>query len=469
MRPDETARGIFCNRTLNLRSIRAIGYDLDYTLVHYNTDEWERRAYEHTKRSLLARGWPVEHLDFDPQQVIQGLTIDLDLGNLLKVTRFGYVIRAVHGTRLLSFEEVRKTYAGTAVDLADSRWVFLNTLFSLSEATLFSQLVDLADQGKVPGVVGYEQLYRTVLGALDDAHMEGTLKGEILSDPDRFIEPDPDVIATLVDQRQAGKHLMLITNSDWEYARQITNYVFDPLVSGGQTWRDLFDIVIVSANKPGFFAEDQQLYRVVDEEAGLLKPHPGPIESGSVYFGGSARRVEESLGLSGDEILYVGDHLFGDVHVSKSTLRWRTALVIRELEGEIAALEGFASDEEKLAELMLEKERWEADLARLRLERQRSKRGGGGDHIKDLDREIDGVRLEIASLDDQIAPLAIAAGTLHNPQWGLLMRSGADKSLFARQVERYADVYTSRVSNLLHVTPHAFLRAFRSPLPHDGI
>ena len=28
-------RGIFCNRTLNLNAIRAIGYDLDYTLVHY--------------------------------------------------------------------------------------------------------------------------------------------------------------------------------------------------------------------------------------------------------------------------------------------------------------------------------------------------------------------------------------------------------------------------------------------------
>ncbi len=28
-------RGVFANRTLNLRSIRAIGYDMDYTLVHY--------------------------------------------------------------------------------------------------------------------------------------------------------------------------------------------------------------------------------------------------------------------------------------------------------------------------------------------------------------------------------------------------------------------------------------------------
>jgi hypothetical protein len=29
-------RGIFCTRTLNLRSISVIGYDMDYTLIHYN-------------------------------------------------------------------------------------------------------------------------------------------------------------------------------------------------------------------------------------------------------------------------------------------------------------------------------------------------------------------------------------------------------------------------------------------------
>jgi hypothetical protein len=47
------------------------------------------------------------------------------------------------------------------------------------------------------------------------------------------------------------------------------------------------------------------------------------------------------------------------------------------------------------------------------------------------------------------------------------MRSGNDKSLSARQVERYADVYTSRVSNFLAATPFAYLRADRGSLPHD--
>ena len=39
-------RRVWCNRTLNLRAIKAVGYDMDYTLVHYRTREWERAAFE---------------------------------------------------------------------------------------------------------------------------------------------------------------------------------------------------------------------------------------------------------------------------------------------------------------------------------------------------------------------------------------------------------------------------------------
>ena len=56
---------------------------------------------------------------------------------------------------------------------------------------------------------------------------------------------------------------------------------------------------------------------------------------------------------------------------------------------------------------------------------------------------------------------------MSNPQWGPLMRAGNDKSYLARQVERYADVYLSRVSNFLAHTPFAYLRSPRGTLPHD--
>lgn len=41
------------------------------------------------------------------KQVIRGLVIDKEKGNLVKADRFGYIKRAMHGTRMLSTREVR--------------------------------------------------------------------------------------------------------------------------------------------------------------------------------------------------------------------------------------------------------------------------------------------------------------------------------------------------------------------------
>lgn len=468
-KPIPPHRQIFGNRTLNLRSIKAIGYDMDYTLVHYRVEEWERRAYEHTRARLEALGWPVSHLVFDPASVIRGLTIDLELGNLVKPTRFGYVIKAAHGTTHLAFDELRRAYEGELVDLREPRFVFLNTLFSLSEAALYAQLVDLLDDGSVPRGIGYADLYATVRSTLDEAHMEGRLKDEILADPGRFVVADPEAPIALLDQHHAGKRLLLITNAEWEYTQRMMAYAFDPHLPAGVTWRDLFDTVIAMARKPGFFSEGTPFYKVVDEGLGLLRPHVGEIQQGAVYVGGSAPALEEHLGIQGGEILYVGDHLYADVSVSKALLRWRTALVLREMEDEIDAVVRFQPTEQRLVELMKHKEALEAELADVRLARQRG-RGGYLEEPTDtagLDARIENLRSDIAAVDDEIGPLARAASAIVNEAWGPLMRSGNDKSLFARQVERYADVYTSRVSNFGLVTPYAYLRAARGALPHD--
>ncbi|MEC7752241.1 MAG: 5'-nucleotidase domain-containing protein, partial [Myxococcota bacterium] len=65
----ETARGVFVNRTLNMKQVKAIGYDMDYTLVHYDAAAWEERAYLALKGRLIDNGWnskSVQSLEFDP-------------------------------------------------------------------------------------------------------------------------------------------------------------------------------------------------------------------------------------------------------------------------------------------------------------------------------------------------------------------------------------------------------------------
>jgi HAD superfamily 5'-nucleotidase-like hydrolase len=463
-------RRIFANRTLNLRSIRAIGYDMDYTLVHYNVRMWEERAYARLKALLASEGWPTDDLEFDPRSVIRGLIIDSELGNIVKANRFGYVMRAAHGTRMMSFEEQRSVYRHTPVELADPRFRFVNTLFSLSETCLYAQLVDLYDNGLLPDVNGYENLFRRVRGRFDEAHVEGTLKAEIVSDPLRFIEPDPDTPRALIDQQRAGRRLMLISNAEWEYAREIMSVAFDPHLDGDTTWRDLFELVIVGARKPDFFSRDLPLFRVVDEDRGLLEPVPGRIPGPGIYVGGDAVRVEDYLGLSGSQILYVGDHVFADVRMSKSSLRWRTALILRELEEELLAIDEISDTEDELARLMARKEELEAKLCAVRLEHQNLYHTVSPDpqrSIPDVESDLEELRTAIDAIDQRVGPLAKQAVEAFNPRWGTPLRSGYDTSHLARQLERSADIYTSRVSNFLHATPFAYLRAHRGSMPHD--
>jgi HAD superfamily 5'-nucleotidase-like hydrolase len=462
-------RGVFCNRTLNLRSIRAIGYDMDYTLVHYREAEWERRAYEHVRGQFARLGWPVADLEFDPEKVIRGLILDIEQGNLVKANRFGFIKRAAHGTRFLSYDELRQAYQGVIVDLSEPRWVFLNTLFSLSEGCIYAQLVDRLDRGELPGPMGYRELYARVRDQLDGAHVEGQLKAEIVAHPETYVVLDEEAPLALLDQKTAGKRLALITNSEWGYTQAMMSYAFDRFLPAGTTWRELFDIVVVGARKPDFFTSGAPFLDVVTPD-GLLSPTVGALKPGGAYFGGSASRLERSLGLSGDEILYVGDHMFGDVHVTKRVLRWRTALILRELEAEVRAIDGFRAGEGVLAERMREKTQLEAilDQARLRLQRRRA---GYGPPVAESESALEALlgetRARLAALDADISPMAKAASELANREWGLLTRAGNDKSHLARQIERYADIYTSRVANLLHVTPFAYLRSPRGSLPHD--
>jgi HAD superfamily 5'-nucleotidase-like hydrolase len=454
---------------LNLRSIKAIGYDMDYTLVHYNVNQWEARAYSHVKARLKQDGWPVDGLKFEPERVTRGLVIDKELGNVVKANRFGYIKQAMHGTRPMEYSEMRGEYTRILVDLSESRWRFLNTLFSISAATIYCQLVDLLDEGRLPEILSYDALFKRVQKTLDAAHLEGVLKEEIMSDPERYVEPDPEMPLALIDQREAGKKLMLITNSEWKYTQFMMSYAVDQYLPDGMSWRDLFDITVVSARKPDFFSGNNPIFEVVNDE-GMLKPCMGPLCDNGVYLGGNASFIEEYLGISGDHILYVGDHLFSDVNVSKSVLRWRTALVIREFEEELRAVQNNRRGQEQIAKLMDKKKRLEDRYSQLRLERQRNQK----QYAKTTDRKPEvlkeklvALRQKLVDLDNQIKPLAIEDGQDFNEIWGYLMRAGNDKSHFTRQVERYADIYTSRVSNFLRYTPFMYFRAPRGSLPHD--
>ncbi|KAK1292658.1 hypothetical protein QJS10_CPB17g00869 [Acorus calamus] len=473
-----SSRGIFCTRTLNLRSIGAIGYDMDYTLIHYNVMAWEGRAYDYGMDNLRGMGFPVDGLQFDPDLVIRGLIMDKEKGNLVKADRFGYIKRALHGTKMLSNRAVSEIYGRELVDLRkESRWEFLNTLFSVSEAVMYMQMVDRLDEGAVPLELlplDYKGLYKAVGKALFRAHVEGQLKSEIMAAPERFVEPDPELPLALLDQKEAGKKLLLITNSDYHYTNKMMQHAFNRFLPNAMDWRDLFDMVIVSARKPEFFQLSNPMYEVVTSE-GLMRPC-FKARSGGLYCGGSAQMVEKSLDIHGDEILYVGDHIYTDVSQSKVHLRWRTALICRELEEEFNALICSRSHRGALIELVHQKEVLGDLFNQLRLALQRRIKGRpaqtlAATNLDDLEltESMQKLLIVMQRLDDKIAPMLLADGEHFNKRWGYLSRAGLwDKSHLTRQIEKYADIYTSRVSNFLHYTPFMYFRSQEQTLAHDS-
>ncbi|KAJ8766445.1 hypothetical protein K2173_022504 [Erythroxylum novogranatense] len=465
----DSPRGIFCSRTLNLRSISAIGYDMDYTLIHYNVMAWEGRAYDYCMDNLRNMGFPIEGLAFDPDLVIRGLVIDKENGNLVKADRFGYVQRAMHGTRMLSTRVVSEMYGRELVDLRkESRWEFLNTLFSVSEAVAYMQMVNRLDEGAIAAELGpldYKGLYKAVGRALFRAHVEGQLKNEIMTNPELFVEPDPQLPLALLDQKEAGKKLLLITNSDYQYTNKMMKHSFNRFLPNEMGWRDLFDMVIVSARKPEFFQMSHPLYEVVTTE-GLMRPC-FKARAGGLYSGGSAQMVENFLDIHGDEILYVGDHIYTDVSQSKVHLRWRTALICRELEEEYNALINGRGHRAALVELINRKEVVGDLFNQLRLALQRRTKNRPAQTLaatnmdnQELTESMQKLLIVMQRLDEKIAPMLEIDGELFNKRWGYLSRAGLwDKSHLMRQIEKYADIYTSKVSNFLHYTPFMYFQS----------
>ena len=88
-------------------------------------------------------------------------------------------------------------------------------------------------------------------------------------------------------------------------------------------------------------------------------------------------------------------------------------------------------------------------------------------HSGAIHERLRALRAEADALELKITPLSRRASELGHPTWGPLLRAGNDKSRLARQIERHADVYTSRVANFLYLTPFGYLRAARGSLPHD--
>jgi HAD superfamily 5'-nucleotidase-like hydrolase len=470
----ERERQVFCNRSLRLEDIKAVGFDMDYTLATYNQRAIDEVSRACTLANLGKIGYDLRRLRtrIDDEFAIRGLMIDKKLGNVLKMDRHNTVGKAYHGIERLSDSERHEVYRQQRVGDERDRFVFVDTLFELSEVLLFAELVAAIDRGHLGKVKDrpYHQLWSDIRSCTDLAHKDGSLKETIVRNIGDFIERDPELPKTLHRFRSAGKRLFLLTNSELAYTDKVMSYLL-PSRADYRDWTSYFDWIIVSASKPGFFTADADFQPAAGGGAPTKRP-----ERGRIWERGNHLDFQRTIGCYPDEVLYVGDHIYHDIVHSKKGCGWRTALVLCELEHDlrirsntVTATREFGSLNDAFSQLArrISYHRYLLSL----LGHARSS-DGSRDHAT-IDRAVRDYRKRLAMLESHREDLGGYLGSVatdldlaFNDYWGSIFSEGNDASLFGEQVQDYACIYTGRVTNLLYLSPTEHLHSQPGFMPH---
>ncbi|XP_067641443.1 cytosolic purine 5'-nucleotidase isoform X1 [Eurosta solidaginis] len=454
---------IFVNRSLHLENIKFYGFDMDYTLAEYKSPQYEQLGFDLAKECLVNDGYPKEILQFeyDPSFPVRGLWFDTLYGNLLKVDAYGNILVCVRGFEFLKHHQVYELYPNKFLKLDEKRVYVLNTLFNLPETYLLACLVDFFTNSseyisEKTGVkagelfMSFRSIFQDVRRAIDYVHIKGNLKQKTIENLEYYVKKDPRLPMVLSRIRESGAKVFLLTNSDYKYTNIIMSYLFD-FEHGARpdephrNWKTYFDVIVVDAAKPLFFGEGTIL-RQVDTHTGALKigTHMGPLQPGKVYSGGSCEVFTNFIQAKGKDVLYVGDHIFGDILKSKKIRGWRTFLIVPELVQEL--------------HVWTDKCQYFAELQQLDVML--------GDMYKNLDssaKEKPDISKLRSSIRDVTHKMDMAYGMM-----GSLFRSGSRQTFFSSQVSRYADLYAATFLNLYY---YPFSYMFRAPamlLPHES-
>lgn len=451
---------VFVNRTLNMKKIKYIGLDMDHTLIRYNTQNFEALVYQLVVDELIQhKQYPaaIKQLQFNFNGAIRGLVVDSKNGNILKLNRYGAIRQSYHGTQPIEFNEQKKIYRSIYVDLGDPNYIAIDTSFFIAFCVLYSQLIDLKDKQPLE-FPSYAVIATDVLAAVDKVHGEGYLKQQISLNLDQFVIADPNIVAGLKRYIQYGKKIFILTNSEYYYTKLLLDYAINPFLSSGETWMDIFEYVITLSCKPRFFYDKLQFLNI-NPETSTMTNTMGCILPG-LYQAGSAKQFTDDLGLNGDEILYIGDHIYGDILRLKKDCNWRTALVVDELGDEIKAQAKAHPIENEIIKLMQSKISLEQQYIMLQTK-------SIDEASSQYETTLQEIQLQISTLDLKIAELLHQQQLFFNPTWERVFRAGAEESYFAYQVERYACIYMEKLSDLLDHSPLTYFRAIRRRLPHD--
>jgi len=355
-------------QSIRLSQIDALGFDLDHTLIRYKIHNLNVLVHSVIVNFLTQKKHysnVIRTLQYNSELVSRGLVYHTSTGNFLKLAADNHIVRAMHGTDLMTTTDIQSTYGKDGIlqnydplDNTHSVYVTLFTYFELASIGIIGTLIDLVDQGcpyesdemnqqfreqwlskstdetkTEDGKNRYSQLLLDVLASFEDQWLDYT-KGDyftaIRSNPGHYCYKRPDIVQWLKTLRQKQPQLTLftITNSRYDYSKMLLDYSFGP------EWESLFDIFVAEGTKPQYFIGEKLHYSIDDSTLRAGQPVE-KLELNGRYMYGNVKQMHEFLGSlhhkANPTVLYFGDHLKGDVAFPKRS-GWLTGSVIEELE-----------------------------------------------------------------------------------------------------------------------------------------
>ncbi|TSQ92616.1 5'-nucleotidase domain-containing protein 3 [Bagarius yarrelli] len=244
----------------------------------------------------------------------------------------------------------------------------------------------------------------TLLSCVNDYFMKHNIDYEPV-----HLYKDVKTHAVLKKLSANGKKMFLITNSPLDFVDRGMNYII------GKDWRDLFDVVIVQADKPGFFNDRRKPFRRVTDKGVLLWDRIHHLEKGQIY--------KQDLTLKHG---------------------WRTGAIIPELRKEIKIMN---------AEEYVHTMTWLQSLTSLVEQMQVHRDAASQSVVQQWIREREDMRSQ--------------AKNMFNSQFGSLFRTYHNPTYFSRRLSRFADIYMASLSCLLNYDLQHTFYPRRTPLQHE--
>ncbi|KAJ8953241.1 hypothetical protein NQ318_015821 [Aromia moschata] len=215
----------------------------------------------------------------------------------------------------------------------------------------------------------------------------------------------------------------------------------------GPDWKEYFDVLIVQARKPRFFTDVSRPIRVFDEQSGThIWDRVTKLEKGVIYYEGTVKQLQELTGWRGHQVLYFGDHPYSDLADVTLEHGWKTGAIITELTHEIATLND---------PVFKKNANWLQMLTQL-IE----------DHQDCEDPEEQRILAKWMGERDR---LRNDIKYVFNKQFGSVFRTYHNPTYFSRRLFRFADIYTSNISNLLNYSVNHTFYPRRGVMPHEYI